>query len=116
MPEKLASLIFKSVLLPKPKPYARKPKLLILTVQLEGIWKVDKDIVVEYMHAVAYRVYYVKGPGTQCLESQSTSNIEVKLLGLDAGSIWDQYPNCVPRSQDLDLRACPTDVPGHSMM
>lgn len=72
----------------------------------------DEDLVIKYMHVTAYFAYYQNDP--EAFNAWSVNElvpIEAKRLGIDAGNIWEQYPDCVPRPQDLDLDTCPADVP-----
>lgn len=72
----------------------------------------DRELVVKYMYMIAYRVYYLKDPETNnAWKVNQLLKNTADHLGLDTGDIWDQYPDCVPRSQDLNLRTCPAGVP-----
>lgn len=72
----------------------------------------DKELVVKYMYMIAYRSYYLKDPETNnACKVNDLLNAMAGHLELNTGNIWDQYPDCVPRSQDLNLRNCPAGVP-----
>lgn len=72
----------------------------------------DKELVIKYMHMTAYFVYHLKDPETyNAWKVNELVKQEAKRLGLGAGNIWEQYPSCIPRTQDLDLNTCPAGVP-----
>lgn len=60
----------------------------------------------------AYFAYYQNDPETfDAWSVNELVQIEAKRLVIDAGNIWEHYPDCVPRLQDLDLDTCPADIP-----
>lgn len=77
--------------------------------------KTDTEIVVDYLKKAAYIHYYTSDPATyNAYITNKMLHKEAARLGIDlleAGNMWDRYADCVPRTKDVDLSACPGGTP-----